>query len=192
MKVLSSTFIGFLFPCENSAEFDSIYQKIRKEHFKSDHIPYAFIGKDSQKSNDDGEPSGAAGGPLLTLLSQKGIINAAIIVVRYFGGTKLGLPRLRKTFLEAASIAIDNATYAQPVSMKRAAITCDYPSFEKLKRFAQAKGYSILESDFGILVNLVLGGDDKMSKELESLAIHFEQFAMLDDVTALREIEDDR
>ncbi len=189
IKVLSSSFIGMLFPCKNTAEFEEIYQKVRKEHFKSDHIPYALITAETQKSSDDGEPGGAAGMPLLTLLKAKGIDNALLLVVRYFGGTKLGLPRLRKSFLEAATLAMEKGRFAIPVEVSRLQVVCDYSTFEKARRIAEKQGWGIGEVDYGISVTFVLSGDDTMFEKWESLRIPAQSTCRIGNITILQEVE---
>lgn len=100
-EVMKSKFIAILFPITNEEEFKDILKDIRKEHRKARHVVYAYRLGQSYKSNDDGEPKGTAGRPLLELLLKKDINNCALIVVRYFGGTKLGAGRLLRTYVQS-------------------------------------------------------------------------------------------
>ena len=100
-EVMKSKFIALLMPIKDEEEFKNILKDVRKEHRKARHVVYAYRLGQSYKSNDDGEPKGTAGRPLLELLLQKDINNCALIVVRYFGGTKLGAGRLLRTYVQA-------------------------------------------------------------------------------------------
>ena len=100
-EVMKSKFIALLMPIKDEEEFKNVLKDIRKEHRKARHVVYAYRLGQSYKSNDDGEPKGTAGRPLLELLLKKDINNCALIVVRYFGGTKLGAGRLLRTYVQA-------------------------------------------------------------------------------------------
>lgn len=100
-EVLGSKFIAIAFPFDNDESFKDILNEVKKEYKKARHYVYAYrVGMES-KSNDDGEPKGTAGRPLLELLHKKEINNTAIIVVRYFGGSKLGAGRLLRTYVQS-------------------------------------------------------------------------------------------
>ena len=101
IEVMKSKFIAYLLPLNNDEDFKSILANLRKEHKKARHIVYAYRVGMKSKSCDDGEPKGTAGHPLLELLYKKDINNVALLVVRYFGGTKLGAGRLLRTYLQA-------------------------------------------------------------------------------------------
>ena len=101
IEVMKSKFIAYLLPLNNEEEFKPILANLRKEHKKARHIVYAYRVGMKSKSCDDGEPKGTAGHPLLELLYKKDINNVALLVVRYFGGTKLGAGRLLRTYLQA-------------------------------------------------------------------------------------------
>ena len=100
-EVMKSKFIAILLPISDENQFKDILKDIKKEHRKARHVVYAYRLGQSYKSNDDGEPKGTAGRPLLELLLKKDINNCALIVVRYFGGTKLGAGRLLRTYVQA-------------------------------------------------------------------------------------------
>lgn len=101
IEVMKSKFIAYFLPLNNEEDFKPILANLRKEHKKARHIVYAYRVNTKSKSSDDGEPKGTAGHPLLELLYKKDINNVALLVVRYFGGTKLGASRLLRTYLQA-------------------------------------------------------------------------------------------
>ena len=100
IEVMKSKFIAYFLPLNNEEDFKPILANLRKEHKKARHIVYAYRVNTKSKSSDDGEPKGTAGHPLLELLYKKDINNVALLVVRYFGGTKLGASRLLRTYLQ--------------------------------------------------------------------------------------------
>ena len=110
VEVMKSKFIAYLIPLSKEEDFKPILANLRKEHKKARHIVYAYRVGMKSKSCDDGEPKGTAGHPLLELLYKKDLVDVALLVVRYFGGTKLGAGRLLRTYLQAGINAVDNVT----------------------------------------------------------------------------------
>lgn len=106
IEVNKSKFIAVLTPISDVEDFKNILKQLQKEHRKASHIVYAYRLDQTYKSNDDGEPKGTAGRPLLELLLKKDINNSALFVVRYFGGSKLGAGRLLRTYVQAGVAAI--------------------------------------------------------------------------------------
>ena len=113
VEVMKSKFIAYIIPLKNEEDFKPILADLRKEHKKARHIVYAYRVGMKSKSCDDGEPKGTAGHPLLELLYKKDLVDVALIVVRYFGGTKLGAGRLLRTYLQAGINVVDNAEIKQ-------------------------------------------------------------------------------
>ena len=116
IEVMKSKFIAYLYPLNDEADFKSILLSLRKEHKKAKHIVYAYRVNQKSKSSDDGEPKGTAGHPLLEFLYKREINNVALLVVRYFGGTKLGASRLLRTYLQAG---IDVINKSELITLER-------------------------------------------------------------------------
>ncbi len=113
IELLKSKFYSFAFPVSDVEVFKARLEEIRKANPKAKHIVYAYrIGVNS-KSTDDKEPKGTAGRPLLELLTKKNLVDAAIIVVRYFGGSELGASRLLRTYLASGVDAINHSTIVE-------------------------------------------------------------------------------
>jgi len=111
-KEKGSKFIGFAFPVTDEAELKKALEKIRSEHPKATHHCYAFrmgINGENYRANDDGEPSGSAGLPIFNQLLANDITNVLVIVVRYYGGTKLGVSGLVKAYKESAKVTLEEA-----------------------------------------------------------------------------------
>lgn len=166
VEALSSRFIAYLYPLNDPEEFASLYQKVKKLSPKADHYPYAYLFGGVSKTSDDGEPSGAAGRPILSLLESRGITRAALIVARYFGGSKLGLPRLRKTFVSAAEEAINDADLGEIRLTHRYGLELSYHDYEEVKRLAKIHGGQLVDEiyDAKVRANLLL--DDRIAPTL--------------------------
>ena len=112
LKEKGSKFIGFVFPVNNVKELKNALEKIREEHPKATHHCYAFrlgMNGENYRANDDGEPNGSAGLPIYNQLLANNLTNILLIVVRYYGGTKLGVSGLVKTYKESAKLTLDEA-----------------------------------------------------------------------------------
>ncbi len=112
LKEKGSKFIGFAFPVNNEVELKKALDKIKSEHPKATHHCYAFrlgINGENYRANDDGEPNGSAGLPIYNQLLAHEITNTLVIVVRYYGGTKLGVAGLVKAYKESAKMTLEES-----------------------------------------------------------------------------------
>ncbi|WP_300684974.1 YigZ family protein [Chryseobacterium sp.] len=112
LKEKGSKFIGFAYPVNNERELKNSLEKVREEHPKATHHCYAFrigMSGENYRANDDGEPSGSAGLPIYNQLLAHEITNVLVIVVRYYGGTKLGVSGLVKAYKESAKMTLEDA-----------------------------------------------------------------------------------
>ncbi|MBR5909957.1 MAG: YigZ family protein, partial [Schwartzia sp.] len=110
--VQRSRFIAYAAAVHDEEEARSFIARLRKEHYDARHCCSAWIlGADGakQKSSDDGEPGGTAGMPILEVMKRRGLTDAAVAVVRYFGGIKLGAGGLVRAYSHAASLGVDAA-----------------------------------------------------------------------------------
>lgn len=111
LKEKGSKFIGFAFPVENEKEVKEALGKVKEEHPKATHHCYAFrlgITGENYRANDDGEPSGSAGLPIYNQLLANNVTQILLIVVRYYGGTKLGVSGLVKAYKESAKLTLES------------------------------------------------------------------------------------
>lgn len=112
-KEKGSKFLGFAFPVVSEEEIKERLAALRKEYYDARHHCYAYIhGNEAQhiRANDDGEPNHSAGDPILGQIKSNELTNTLIVVIRYFGGTKLGVSGLINAYKTAAAEAIDNNT----------------------------------------------------------------------------------
>jgi len=112
LKEKGSKFLSFVFPLNDENDLKKNLEKIREEHPKATHHCYAFrlgMKGENYRANDDGEPSGSAGLPIYNQLLANDITNVLLIVVRYYGGTKLGVSGLVKAYKESAKLVLEEA-----------------------------------------------------------------------------------
>ncbi|MBE6127508.1 MAG: YigZ family protein [Erysipelotrichaceae bacterium] len=150
-KDLASTFVTGLFPLPSVEDFKTLYDQFKKDHPKADHYPYAYCLNGLSKSSDDGEPGGSAGRPMMSLLEDKEI-DGVLIVARYFGGSKLGIPRLRRAFLYSAENAIQNARLGAYSDVFVYPIEVSYSEYEILRSHAKRLSFSLEKVEFAINV----------------------------------------
>ncbi len=134
-KDRGSKFIAFAFPIETADDFKKQLQLLKKEHPKAVHYCFAYrIGTDGNnfRSSDDGEPSGTAGKPILGQIDSKGITNAVVIVVRYWGGTLLGVPGLVNAYKTATSLALQVTPIIQKQVEVNYSIEFDYTQMNEV------------------------------------------------------------
>lgn len=122
-----SKFFGFAFPIQSEDEFKEQLQEIKSNHPKASHWCTAFaIGPEQEfiRSNDDGEPSGSAGLPILNAIKSSKLSDIGVVVVRYYGGTNLGVSGLIHAYGASASEAIENAATKEKVLTRTIELSC--------------------------------------------------------------------
>ena len=155
--VQRSRFIAYAAAVRSEEETRAFVARLRKEHYDARHCCSAWIlGADGakQKSSDDGEPGGTAGMPILETMKRRGLTDAAVAVVRYFGGIKLGAGGLVRAYSHAASIGIDAATLARRVTLRRLDVTVGYELFSAVERWARQKNLRTGEAAYAENVTL--------------------------------------
>ena len=155
ISVNKSKFIGLVLAASSLKDLKLKIEDLWKSEFSdASHIVYAIRFKNQNEViepyfSDDGEPSGTAGKPLLTLLEGKSVINTAVIVIRYYGGINLGTGGLVKAYSEAAQAAIDQANLIQYVEYNNYKITIKYNMLDKLINLIYSINGEVLQRDFG-------------------------------------------
>lgn len=138
IDIKKSRFITYLFPIRSEEEFQEHLAAIRKEHYKATHHCQAFIlGEDSmtQRMSDDGEPAGTAGVPMLEVLKQENLTFMMAIVVRYFGGIKLGSGGLIRAYSNAVSEALKEAQIIKNIDQMMVALELRYDQMDSFTYF---------------------------------------------------------
>jgi len=106
LEIKKSKFIGYYYEVDTTAEVNNILEELKKEHKKARHFPYAYRIDGQIKKSDDKEPSGTAGMPILNILDKNNLNHVLLVVVRYFGGIKLGAGGLVRAYSNTAKECI--------------------------------------------------------------------------------------
>lgn len=180
-KEKGSKFIAFAIPVSNVEQIKTILEEKRKEHHDARHVCYAYIlgvDKADYRSNDDGEPSGTAGRPILGSILSAGVTNVLIAVVRYFGGTKLGTSGLINAYKVASADALENAEIVEKTVDEEIHISFDYLVMNDVMKIIKDVAPQVLSQQFDNNCNMVLSirkGDApnliERLKKVESLII---------------------
>lgn len=144
--VLRSVFRAFVFHIESEEEAAEKLAALRKEYHDATHVCYAYVADTAgnvTKSSDDGEPSGSAGAPILAVLAGGGYRQVLLAVVRYFGGTKLGVGGLVKAYTDVAVAATERAGKRRMIESECYEGNTDYNTFGKIERAAKKGGGKI-------------------------------------------------
>lgn len=150
-KEKGSKFLSFAIPMQSSDELKDLIAQYKKEYYDARHICYAYrLGaeKTEFRCNDDGEPSGTAGKPILGQILSNDLTDILIVVVRYFGGVKLGTGGLTIAYKDAAADAIVNNQIIEKTVDVYFTIHFQYPFISHVMRVLKEENISILEQSF--------------------------------------------
>ncbi|MBR1795128.1 MAG: YigZ family protein [Bacteroidales bacterium] len=152
-----SRFIALAYPVETEEEVREIVAALKKEYHDARHHCYAYrLGYkgDRFRANDDGEPSGSAGRPILGQIDSLGLSDVLVVVVRYFGGIKLGIPGLIRAYKTSTADALGQAEIIEKVAGKRFRLTFDYLSMNGVMKVLKDLGLTPVGQDFGLQCSL--------------------------------------
>ena len=150
-KEKGSKFLSFILPVNDVDEIKEILEQYRKKYFDARHVCYAYMlgeGRDTFRVNDDGEPSGTAGRPILGQINSFELTNVLIIVVRYFGGVLLGTGGLVTAYKEAASDAIKNGEIIEKTVELPLSIHFKYDLMSEVSRVVKEFNLNISNQKF--------------------------------------------
>lgn len=176
LKEKGSKFLGFALPVNSEENLKIELGKIRSLHPKATHHCYAFrlgISGENYRANDDGEPSGSAGLPIYNQLLANQITNILVVVVRYYGGTKLGVSGLVKAYKECAKLTLEQAEIITKELETEVKIKFGYAQqsaiFSLLNKFGAQISNFISESDCLIETKIKSGDFEKFSTEISEM-----------------------
>lgn len=147
LKEKNSKFFGYAFPVTTEEEIKEILERLRKEHFSARHWCYAYqIGteKIQYRANDDGEPNNSAGMPIYGQIQSFEVTNILVVVVRYFGGVKLGVGGLISAYKLTAQMALENSEIVERTIDKHFIISFGYANMNKVMRIIKEKNLQIV------------------------------------------------
>ena len=148
-----SRFIASAWPVGSEAEVKAVVDGLKKKYHDARHHCYAYrLGYkgDRFRANDDGEPSGSAGRPILGQIDSLGLSDILVVVVRYFGGIKLGIPGLIRAYKTSTADALAQAEVIDKVAGKTFRVTFDYLSMNAVMKVLKDMGLTPSAQDFGL------------------------------------------
>lgn len=174
--IQKSRFIGYVQRVNSEDEAQAFIQEIKKKHYDATHNCSAYIIGDRdqiQKANDDGEPSGTAGIPMLEVLKRMSLKNTAVVVTRYFGGIKLGAGGLIRAYSTTTSETIKKIGIVKGQLMQGFSITINYPLLGKLENALHASPYIVDHINYlenvELIVYVQIDEVEKFKKEMINL-----------------------
>jgi len=158
-KDRKSKFIGYAFPVQSRDEVKPILEHLKKEHHSARHWCYAYrIGIENivERANDDGEPSNSAGMPILNQIKAKNLTNVLVVIVRYFGGIKLGVGGLINAYKTAAQMVLEQAPIVEKIRTRKLEVIFNYNDMNKVMRIVKEHRLHILKQDLNETGKLLL------------------------------------
>ena len=158
-KDKGSKFIGYIFPIQSVEDVKGILEELKAEHPKARHVCWALrLSTDRSvfRVNDDGEPSGTAGKPILNTLLSANLTQVCVAIVRYFGGTLLGVPGLIHAYKEASLAAIKEAEIIEKTIKDRYQIHVPYTQLNKVMKILKDENITILAQDLDTECSLII------------------------------------
>lgn len=147
-----SKFIANIFYINSVQEADDIIKSVKKKYYDAKHncIAYRVIDNEKlvERSSDDGEPSGTAGAPMLSILQKNNLCNLLVVVTRYFGGILLGTGGLVSCYSQATLDALENASKVEKCIGQEAQVEIDYPNLEIFKYYCKNEQINITNIDY--------------------------------------------
>lgn len=159
LKEKNSKFFGYAFPILNEEDVKIHLEQLKKQHFSARHWCYAYqIGteKISFRANDDGEPNNSAGMPIYGQIQSFEVTNIVIVVVRYFGGVKLGVGGLISAYKTAAQMSLENAQIIEKTIDVNFQLTFDYKNMNKVMRVIKEKNLEIVSQKMEMNCELII------------------------------------
>ena len=168
-KEKNSKFIGYAYPITSENEVKTHIENLKKEHFSARHWCYAYqIGTETLRfrANDDGEPSNSAGMPIYGQIQSFEITNVLIVVVRYFGGVKLGVGGLISAYKTTAQLTLEEANIVERTIDKHYKITFDYKNMNKVMRIIKEKNIDIVNQKMELNCEIEIATRKKNAKQI--------------------------
>ncbi|MGI8637456.1 MAG: IMPACT family protein [Segetibacter sp.] len=159
-KDRGSKFIAYAYPIKTADDFKKHLQQLKKEHAKADHHCFGYrLGLDGNnfRVSDDGEPSGSAGKPILGQIDSKQIVNVLVVVVRYFGGTLLGVPGLINAYKTSTALALQLTPIVEKQVLVTFNLQFDYTQMNDVMIIVRQFGCEIIKQESQLFCSMVVG-----------------------------------
>lgn len=169
LKEKSSKFFGYAFPIENEEDVKSIIDDLRKQNNGAGHFCYAYqigVEKIYYRANDDGEPNNSAGMPIYGQIQSFEVTNVLVVVVRYFGGTKLGVGGLISAYKTVAQMSLEQAEIVEKTIDVHFLVAFDYPNMNKVMRVIKEKNLEIVTQKLELTCEIEIKTRKKNAKQI--------------------------
>ncbi len=173
IEINKSRFIAYVQRVESEEEAIKFIEQIKKKHWNATHNCSAYIVGENdqhQKADDDGEPSGTAGRPILEIIKKSGLKDTAIVITRYFGGIKLGAGGLIRAYGKSASAGLKEVGIVERAGHTRIGVVIEYSLLGMLENQLRMQGYIIADKQFTEKITLIvlekLGQEDVLKKKV--------------------------
>ena len=170
-KDKGSKFFGYAFPVKSEDDIENALHQLQKKHNKARHFCYAWqLGKSYEhfKANDDGEPNNSAGMPIYGQLQSFEMTNCLIVVVRYFGGTKLGVGGLISAYKTTAKMTLEATKIITKTIDSQIEVTCSYDLMNEVMRLVKTHNLNIDKQDLKINCKFIISIRQKDFKNIKS------------------------
>ncbi len=170
-KDKASKFIGFAYPIKNEIESKEKLDQLKITHPKATHHCFAYrlgLDKNNHRINDDGEPNGTAGKQILGQIDSFGITNCVIVIVRYFGGTKLGVSGLIDAYKECAKQTLEATIITEQKILDYYELKCTYETINKIYQIINNQKASLINQELDNQSSFVISVEQDKSSMLES------------------------
>lgn len=171
-KDKGSKFLAYVYPISNTDDFKNHLQELKKEHPKANHYCFAYrLGTDGNnfRASDAGEPSGTAGKPILGQIDSKDLTNVLVVVVRYFGGTLLGVPGLINAYKTSSSLVLQlTPTVRKPLTLK-IQLDFDYTKMNDVMSWVKRLDGNIIKQEMQLFCQFVVEIEKGKRQEAEIL-----------------------
>ena len=172
-KDKNSKFFGFCFPINSENEVKDILDELRKKHYQANHFCYAynlgFTENLKWRANDDGEPNHSAGSPILGQINSKNLTNILVVVIRYFGGTKLGVSGLINAYKSTALLVLNEAIIISKTINNCYEIYTSYQDLNKLMKFIKENQLQIIHQNLSETCIITLEVKLSMAQKIEKI-----------------------
>jgi uncharacterized YigZ family protein len=174
-KEKGSKFIGYVFPIENEEDVKIHIEELKKKHHAARHWCYAWqlgFEEKSYRVNDDGEPNNSAGNPIYGQILSKDITFVLVVVVRYFGGTKLGVGGLINAYKTTAKLILDEAEIVNKTVNVSFQLTFEYQEMDKVMRIIKENNLDILDQKMNLNCSFIIAVRKNNAIKVEQLFIN--------------------
>ncbi len=174
-KEKNSKFYGYAFPVTSEEEIKVHLEQLRKQHYGAVHFCYAFqLGTDTlyYRANDDGEPSNTAGMPIYGQIQSFGLTNIVVVVVRFFGGIKLGVGGLISAYRTAAQMVLQEAEIVEKTIDIYYKVAFDYKNMNKVMRIIKENNLAIVSQNMNESCEMVIATRKKNAEKIFDIFNH--------------------